>query len=615
MTGLAAVAAASAFDALVLVALTLIAVRLLRRRPAALRHAIVAAGLTAAAAAPLFEAAGPRWELPVLASADVTTTGLTLTSDAPAGAAWIESDSAPASPAIGWTELVMMAWGAGAIVLLSSLLIGVTRLVRLTRRCRPLASEAWREEAAVLAAQCGLTRPIELLESQHAAMLVTWGILRPRIIVPSGAANWPVERVHVVLAHELAHVARGDWALQIAAEFVCAAYWFNPLVWIACRRLRDESELACDDAVLTRGVAAADYATHLLDIARQAVGSGRAWATAAAVANPSTLERRIAAMLNASRNRAPLRRGSGVIALIAMLAVAAPMTALTLTGRVDSSPSTTTTGDVALIATPEPAAVPQVAPVRRAPRPAATAAAAAAPAPAQQAPASVSGTMADASGAVLPGVEVALTDRTSGVRMSRVTDVTGQFRFADLAPGQYNLTATLPGFAPVLSEITLAPGQNFERRIGMRVGAVQESLKVTCASGAAALAPDVRLFAFVRPSPAPRLFLMPAAAQTQPVRVGGQIKAPQQIKSVSPMCPGGAELESGGTVIILEATIGTDGSVKDVRSLRPAQGDARWPDLVDAARVAVQQWRYTPTLLNNTPVPVIMTVTVLFSRT
>jgi hypothetical protein len=223
--------------------------------------------------------------------------------------------------------------------------------------------------------------------------------------------------------------------------------------------------------------------------------------------------------------------------------------------------------------------------------------------------------MADASGAVLPGVEVALTDRTSGVRMSRVTDVTGQFRFADLAPGQYNLTATLPGFAPVLSEITLAPGQNFEQRIGMRVGAVQESLKVTCASGAAARAPDVRLFAFVRPSPAPRLFLMPAAAQTQPVRVGGQIKAPQQIKSVSPMCPGGAELESGGTVIILEATIGTDGSVKDVRSLRPAQGDARWPDLVDAARVAVQQWRYTPTLLNNTPVPVIMTVTVLFSRT
>ena len=98
--------AAAAVDTLVVIALTLLVVGLLRRRPAALRHAVLAAGLTAAAAAPLLEAAGPRWELPVLASAEVTSSGLTLTSNAPSGAAWIESRSTTATPAIssrsGW---------------------------------------------------------------------------------------------------------------------------------------------------------------------------------------------------------------------------------------------------------------------------------------------------------------------------------------------------------------------------------------------------------------------------------------------------------------------------------------------------------------------------------
>ena len=60
-------------------------------------------------------------------------------------------------------------------------------------------------------------------------------------------------------------------------------------------------------------------------------------------------------------------------------------------------------------------------------------------------------------------------------------------------------------------------------------------------------------------------------------------------------------------VVILEATIGADGKVKDVRVLRSI------PLLDQAAIDAVRQWEYTPTLLNNVPVPVIMTVTVQFT--
>jgi hypothetical protein len=54
--------------------------------------------------------------------------------------------------------------------------------------------------------------------------------------------HWPDERVHVVLCHELAHIRRHDWLVQIGAEAVRTVLWFNPLIWIACTRLRRESE-------------------------------------------------------------------------------------------------------------------------------------------------------------------------------------------------------------------------------------------------------------------------------------------------------------------------------------------------------------------------------------
>ena len=94
---------------------------------------------------------------------------------------------------------------------------------------------------------------MQLLQSHHPALLVTWGLGSPKILLPATASAWPADRIRVVLAHELAHVVRHDWLTQISAELLRALYWFNPLVWLAARRLREESERACDDAVLETG--------------------------------------------------------------------------------------------------------------------------------------------------------------------------------------------------------------------------------------------------------------------------------------------------------------------------------------------------------------------------
>src|SRR5688572_22228085 len=98
-----------------------------------------------------------------------------------------------------------------------------------------------------------------------------------------------------------------------------------------------------------------------------------------------------------------------------------------------------------------------------------------------------------------------------------------------------------------------------------------------------------------------------AGGPFQPVRVGGNIRQPAQVRRVNPVYPPDALEARVQGVVILEAVIGVDGRVDNARVLRSI------PLLDQAAIDAVQQWEYTPTLLNGAPVPVIMTVTVQFT--
>ena len=99
----------------------------------------------------------------------------------------------------------------------------------------------------------------------------------------------------------------------------------------------------------------------------------------------------------------------------------------------------------------------------------------------------------------------------------------------------------------------------------------------------------------------------PPPPPAAPVRVGGNIKTPTKTKDVKPVYPPIAQSARVSGVVIIEATIGADGKVKDAKVLRSI------PLLDQAALDAVKQWQFTPTLLNGVPVPVIMTVTVNFT--
>jgi TonB family protein len=99
-----------------------------------------------------------------------------------------------------------------------------------------------------------------------------------------------------------------------------------------------------------------------------------------------------------------------------------------------------------------------------------------------------------------------------------------------------------------------------------------------------------------------------AKAKMAPLRIGGKIHAPKKIKDVKPVYPAIAQSARVAGPVTIEATIGPDGKVVDAKVVRSI------PMLDQAALDAVRQWEYTPTLLNGVPVPVLVTVTINFTR-
>ena len=137
---------------------------------------------------------------------------------------------------------------------------------------------------------------------------LTWGLLRPVIVLPTASAAWPPGLQAAALAHERAHIARWDWAVHLAVWGVCVAFWFHPLAWHARRMLALEAEHAADDAVLSAGVRPSDYARLLVTLARGGVPS------AALGAGASLVGQRVQAVL-AHRSRSPRRWPVALVAL------------------------------------------------------------------------------------------------------------------------------------------------------------------------------------------------------------------------------------------------------------------------------------------------------------
>ncbi len=221
-------------------------------------------------------------------------------------------------------------WAGGAVLLLGSIGAALLRLRGIRRRGLP-----WPERAALiqmLKADLDIRRSVSVLLHEDVAAPLTCGVRQATILLPLDARGWEEADLRRALVHELEHVRRGDWAIQLMARAVCAAYWFHPLVWTAWRKLCLEAERACDDAVL-EVAERTEYAGQLVALARRLSAAPQ---PALGMANRSDLAERVSALLdvNQRRGRASVRSAvlTVVVAAIAVLTIA-PLRAVRSDGR------------------------------------------------------------------------------------------------------------------------------------------------------------------------------------------------------------------------------------------------------------------------------------------
>ncbi|HKT80488.1 MAG TPA: M56 family metallopeptidase [Vicinamibacterales bacterium] len=542
-------------------AVGLLTVTFLRRHSAAFRHWILAATVVAASVVPLLTPIAPGWIVPlpaprILAS---TTSPSSFEASRPNVSAIAPAvpTAASQSSGVGLMDALLAIWAAGAILTLLFLFVGLARVARVAARAESNDDPRTNQMLTRLMSSLGLRQMVRLGRSAHPGMPATWGFLRPAIVLPESSSDWSDDRLQLVLLHELTHIRRRDWAMQMFAECVRALHWFNPLVWIAANRLRHESEQACDDEVLRSGADAGEYASHLLALARAAL-SERPLAPlpVQSMARPSSFERRFAAMLNPNLDRASMTRSKRVATTVAAAAVAVLVAGLSLAQTFST----------------------------------------------------LSGAVVDATNRSVPNVTLTLVNSSTHAKYEVKSDAAGHYEFVGLPPGRYTWEAALPGFSRMSGTVDVG-NRSVQQNVPLQVGKMEETITVRGGTPS----PETPDNAASARTETPAINVAEARKRwldktCEAGVTGGVIRPPVKLADSVPQYPESLQLAKIGGTVVLDATVNSSGDVSDVSVVRSPESM-----LAAAAVDAVRRWQYAPTILNCEPIETHFVVAVNFS--
>jgi bla regulator protein blaR1 len=162
-------------------------------------------------------------------------------------------------------QLITLAWVFGVLVFSLRIAGGFWYLSRIRHQAEPVAA-TWVERLQQLGARLGIDRVVMLAESAQVQAPVVMGYLKPVILLPVGMiGGLSTEQLETILLHELSHIRRADYLVNIIQSFIEALFFFNPFVWIVSAMVRTEREHCCDDAVVQHGHALA-YAHALASV-------------------------------------------------------------------------------------------------------------------------------------------------------------------------------------------------------------------------------------------------------------------------------------------------------------------------------------------------------------
>jgi len=326
-----------ALKSLLVAAVTLGLLRLTRARSAAERSTIAHLGLFALVALPLASLALPTLDLPLPAPMARIAAIDPVEKVEPALPSRGQETPIPAAsaPSVASESTLVGALSGAAryaflfptIVLLALTLAALLRLVGLRARAEVLVDPDWLSALARAQRRMGFKNGTALLWSDELGSPVSWGMLRPVILLNNAAVAAP-EQAEAIIAHELAHVVHFDWAKLILARVATATFWFNPLAWVLAREAHQLREESADDAVLAANIAGVDYAELLIGVARHQCRGALLGAHGVAPSK-SSLGRRVRRVLDQSPARGPSGRSWVAGFATGMLSMAVPLAAVT----------------------------------------------------------------------------------------------------------------------------------------------------------------------------------------------------------------------------------------------------------------------------------------------
>ncbi len=148
--------------------------------------------------------------------------------------------------------LIVLIWQMGTLVLLLKLLGGLAYSQRLKNHRTSTLSDYWQNKLKELANTLEISETIKLMESAIIKAPVVIGYFKPVILFPLGAiAGLSQDQVEVILAHELAHIKRNDFLINIFQSVIEILFFFHPAIWWISANIRNERENACDDIALS----------------------------------------------------------------------------------------------------------------------------------------------------------------------------------------------------------------------------------------------------------------------------------------------------------------------------------------------------------------------------
>jgi uncharacterized protein (TIGR03435 family) len=217
-----------------------------------------------------------------------------------------------------WRPLVVAVWMAGVVVLLIRLIGGWWRISRLHQAARAASRSMWTATAARIAATLGLSQRVNVVDTSLVDTPTVIGWLKPVILLPVAAlAGLTPSQIEAILAHELAHIRRHDFLVNLLQTFAETILFYHPAVWWISARIRTEREHCCDEVALSVCGDAVAYAEALVEL--------ESWRTVrsplAVAATGGALMARIRRLLGTPPDDRPRAFGTMVMAGVVVLVV------------------------------------------------------------------------------------------------------------------------------------------------------------------------------------------------------------------------------------------------------------------------------------------------------